>query len=330
VAAHLPAEAAALLPALVEAVSPGDDGGATTTFLATEHPRRVVVCVLPEGASRHNSPARPHAIAALLGRHVPNLPQVSVLLCLDAAEHAFAAGSAVARAWGVYTRKTGPAKDRAVHVAFLAADAPVPAGVLAAVGRAAEGIRLACRLVEMPHGRAAHGCVRRRSPRGRRAPGRAAHLHPGHRPERARLRRPLGHRQGGHSPAGAGGAQPHARGREAERRLGGQGHRLRHGRPEPEGQDGHARHEVATWAARRPCSRPSRRPCAGGFPDALHAVLCLAENAIGPEAVRNDDVLTLYSGKTVEVNNTDAEGRLVLADGIAYGSKPLSTARSTA
>ena len=32
-------------------------------------------------------------------------------------------------------------------------------------------------------------------------------------------------------------------------------------------------------------------------------LLCLAENAIGPTAFRNDDILTLYSGKTVEVNN---------------------------
>jgi leucyl aminopeptidase len=31
-----------------------------------------------------------------------------------------------------------------------------------------------------------------------------------------------------------------------------------------------------------------------------------------------DDVITLLSGKTVEVNNTDAEGRLVLADGVYY------------
>lgn len=37
----------------------------------------------------------------------------------------------------------------------------------------------------------------------------------------------------------------------------------------------------------------------------LHLVLCLAENAIGPGAFRNDDILTLYSGKTVEINNTD-------------------------
>lgn len=50
----------------------------------------------------------------------------------------------------------------------------------------------------------------------------------------------------------------------------------------------------------------------------ISAILCLAENAIGPDATRPDDVLTMYSGKTVEINNTDAEGRLVLADGVAW------------
>lgn len=50
-------------------------------------------------------------------------------------------------------------------------------------------------------------------------------------------------------------------------------------------------------------------------------VLCLAENAIGPTAFRNDDILTLYSGKTVEINNCDAEGRLVLGDGVAHATR---------
>merc|ERR1711936_341972 len=50
---------------------------------------------------------------------------------------------------------------------------------------------------------------------------------------------------------------------------------------------------------------------------------CLAENSVGPEATRPDDVHTLYSGKTVEINNTDAEGRLVLADGVAFAAKDL-------
>ena len=52
-------------------------------------------------------------------------------------------------------------------------------------------------------------------------------------------------------------------------------------------------------------------------------ILCLAENAIGPAAYKPDDVLTMHSGKTVEINNTDAEGRLVLADGVSYAARKL-------
>lgn len=59
-------------------------------------------------------------------------------------------------------------------------------------------------------------------------------------------------------------------------------------------------------------------------PDAeLHCVLCLAENSIGSDALRNDDIITSYSGKTIEINNTDAEGRLILADGVAHAVKHL-------
>mmetsp|Transcript_25842 Transcript_25842/g.48156 ORF Transcript_25842/g.48156 Transcript_25842/m.48156 type:complete len:252 (-) Transcript_25842:104-859(-) len=58
-----------------------------------------------------------------------------------------------------------------------------------------------------------------------------------------------------------------------------------------------------------------------GATQKIHLILCLAENAIGPGAFRNDDILTIYSGKTVEVNNCDAEGRLVLADGVAHATK---------
>lgn len=60
-----------------------------------------------------------------------------------------------------------------------------------------------------------------------------------------------------------------------------------------------------------------------GFTENLHAVFCLAENAVGPEAQRPDDIVKMYSGRTVEINNTDAEGRLVLGDGVAYANKDL-------
>eukprot|EP00871_Galdieria_phlegrea_P001082 jgi/Galph1/1975/GphlegSOOS_G638.1 len=56
----------------------------------------------------------------------------------------------------------------------------------------------------------------------------------------------------------------------------------------------------------------------------IHAILCVAENQISPVATRVDDIEIGYSGKTVEINNTDAEGRLVLADGVSYGCKYFS------
>jgi len=56
----------------------------------------------------------------------------------------------------------------------------------------------------------------------------------------------------------------------------------------------------------------------------LHALLCIAENAVGPLATRPDDIHVMLSGKTVEVNNTDAEGRLVLADGVFYAHRELN------
>lgn len=49
--------------------------------------------------------------------------------------------------------------------------------------------------------------------------------------------------------------------------------------------------------------------------------LCLAENMPSGTALRPNDVITIRGGKTVEVLNTDAEGRLVLADGLQRASE---------
>lgn len=49
--------------------------------------------------------------------------------------------------------------------------------------------------------------------------------------------------------------------------------------------------------------------------------LCLAENMPSGTAVRPNDVLRMYGGTTVEVLNTDAEGRLVMADGLVAASE---------
>ncbi len=47
-------------------------------------------------------------------------------------------------------------------------------------------------------------------------------------------------------------------------------------------------------------------------------LLPLAENSVGGNSIRPGDVLRHYGGRTTEVTNTDAEGRLVLADAMAY------------
>ena len=54
------------------------------------------------------------------------------------------------------------------------------------------------------------------------------------------------------------------------------------------------------------------------LPFEIHAVVGAVENMIGGDAYKPDDVLKAKNGKTIEVRNTDAEGRLVLADCLCY------------
>jgi leucyl aminopeptidase len=58
-----------------------------------------------------------------------------------------------------------------------------------------------------------------------------------------------------------------------------------------------------------------------GLPIKITAYACIAENMPSGRATRPGDVLRMRSGATVEVHNTDAEGRLVLADGLALAAE---------
>ncbi|OWU85800.1 cytochrome c oxidase subunit II [Oceanicola sp. 22II-s10i] len=53
----------------------------------------------------------------------------------------------------------------------------------------------------------------------------------------------------------------------------------------------------------------------------LRVLIPAVENAISGDAFRPGDILTSRKGLTVEINNTDAEGRLVLGDALAYGAE---------
>ena len=57
------------------------------------------------------------------------------------------------------------------------------------------------------------------------------------------------------------------------------------------------------------------------LPIRVTALLPAAENMVSSSSYRPDDIIRMYNDVTVEVTNTDAEGRLVLADALAYACR---------
>lgn len=316
------AQLGALLPAavrgpawssMVEHAAQADEysGGSTTSWL--ESGKRLVVAALPTRVSRHNSPVRADALTDLI-KGVGG-ERVGVLVALADAAHASAAAAAVARAFPLYSRKS-KAPERHIAVALLAAEAG-QAIDLERVRAVADGVRLAVRLVDMPPDdlnttRFTELALEVASKVGARTQvlrgealaeaglggiynvGRAAT----HEPALVIL---------SHEPPDASqtvcwvgkGIIYDTGGLSLKDRANMQGMK----------QDmGGAAAVLGAFQALASLGAPLR----------LHAVLCVAENAVGPKSVRPDDIITLYSGKTVEINNTDAEGRLVLSDGVAY------------
>ncbi len=70
-----------------------------------------------------------------------------------------------------------------------------------------------------------------------------------------------------------------------------------------------------------------RAAAALGLKCNLVAVVPATENAMGPNSYKPGDVYTSHCGKTVEISNTDAEGRLILADAISYTQEHLKPTR---
>lgn len=63
------------------------------------------------------------------------------------------------------------------------------------------------------------------------------------------------------------------------------------------------------------------------LPINVSCIIPSCENAIGPKAYKPGDVYTSFTGKNIEITNTDAEGRLILADALGYAVKNLAPSR---
>ncbi len=298
---------------MLERSEPGDGGSSTGTWVGD---RQVVVGILPEACSRHNSPSRAWAIPGFAQR-VGGKHDAGVLLALSDASHAFPAALATARAFPIYDHKSGERRTRTVTVCGIGPHGPVQDE---RIQPGLDGVRMAARLVDTPCSElhstafveearttaAALGCevqviegeaLREQGFGGLWGVGKAA-TRP---PALVALR---------HRPSGA---TRHVTwvGKGIVYDTGGLSLK---GKDHMAGMKGDMGGAAAVLGA-------FRAAVESGFDQDLTAVLCIAENAVGPESVRPDDVLEMYSGKTVEVNNTDAEGRLVLADGVAWACK---------
>lgn len=285
------------------------------------------VAALPSRVSRHNSPSAAHFITRLVRTCLPPGTHRCILMVCEQPE-VFASACALARAFPLFTHRSGASRrteKRTVMVEFFLVgqdNGPVEVSTLQCLTNATEGVRLAARIVDTPCSEMNTDIfleeisqvgqelgitptiirdeqLKTKGFGGIYGVGKAA-LHP---PALAVL---------SHTPDGA--TQTIAWvGKGIVYDTGGLSIKGKTTMPGMKRDCGGA---AAILGAFRAAIKQ-------GFKDNLHAVFCLAENAVGPNATRPDDIHLLYSGKTVEINNTDAEGRLVLADGVSYACKDL-------
>lgn len=320
---------AAALDPVAEDTKPGDHGALGATYGPEGAPRRLVVGALPEKVSRHNSPSRSEAI-----RHCAEHAKIAgktsaVVVCVDDPSHYAAAAIAVARNLHEFSMKSASdgakPRRRAARCTLVvcgrdgAAVAP-PAGAQLL----ADTVRFISRLTDTPpdHMRTSHfEAEARRAVKGIRG---------------VKVRSIVGKDLQKHS---MGGLWNVGRAAEVAPRL-----IVLEYTPKKKPRrtvalvgkgivydTGGLDLKVGGIMQNMKCDMSGAASVLGAFvvlaqtgcPDRVVALCCMAENAIGPAAYRSDDILTCHSGKTVEINNTDAEGRLVLADGVSYAARDL-------
>lgn len=295
---------------MVKGTDAGDTGRAATTWPASG-PEKVCAVVLPEPCSRHNPPSRAWAIPALVRGATKG--NAGIVACVDDASHAAAALLAVARAFPVYSAR--PTVDRAVALAAVAPDGPVEAAALAP---AIEAVRYAADLVDRPPNVLTPSAFVAEAEAVAASVGATVTVVRGEALAEKGFGGLYGVGRAATDPpalvvldhGGEGGGDCWV-GKGIVYDTGGLSLKTKTGMPGMKTDMGGAAAVLAAFGA----------AVRMGHPGPLTAVLCIAENAIGSGATRPDDVLHMYSGKTVEVNNTDAEGRLVLADGVAFVAK---------
>lgn len=292
----------------------GGDSGRSTSTWTTGRPAKIVVGVLPEACSRHNAPSRAWAIPGLVSAAMRK-GSMGVLAALEDGAHGVATAAAIARALPLFNTAS-PSNEWRAGAVLLAPDGPV--ADVKRLDTVAEAVRRAARMVDTPpeemnvdhfvHAAKtfadAHPDVDITVIRGEalKAAGLGGLYGVGRAAEQPPALIVLDY-----APEGATEKVAWV-GKGIVYDTGGLSLKPKTGMPGMKSDMGGAAAVLASFLAAVEL----------GATQKLTAVLCVAENAIGPKAIRNDDILSMLSGKKVEINNTDAEGRLVLSDGVAW------------
>ncbi|MGF1509161.1 MAG: M17 family metallopeptidase [Myxococcota bacterium] len=308
---------------LLRMTQPGAQGAISWSLTDLESPAALGVAVVPGRASRHNHPARPDLVSALLGPlGARRDKKLAIAAVLPTADHELPLANAAYRAFPRLSYQTRSEDTPDVHLVFLDRNG-AHLGIDKWAHSVAEHAQQAAEWVDTP----------------------PSNLHPSEMAKRAKARlRPLksvrvteivGDKL---LDAGLGGIHGVGKAAAVPPRL----LVAQYGSPRAERHvalvgkgitfDTGGLHLKARGAMEgMKADMGGAAAVLGAFevlashqvPVRISLLLALAENAIGPGAFKPDDILTLHSGKTVEINNTDAEGRLLLGDAVSWAARKL-------
>lgn len=319
---ELPEALMRLVLDLHQDAAPGRSASVSATLTGGQ-PRRLALGTLPDELSRHNCPARPLAIRqALQEARLDSVKALAVLLVLEDEAHFLAAANAVARGLPLFDGRGGKASARSVTIgaigpdhSFLRADATLK--------RTLEAARDAACMVDTPAAEMTPASFHQQAWAWLRGAKIKKKVITGD----ALLRAGLG---GLHAVGRTALVPPRllvatftpARPGKRHLALVGKGVTYDTGGLSIKGREGMCGMKSDMGGAAAVLGA-MRVLVEGKLAHKLSLVIPLAENAIGADAYRPDDILKLHSGLTVEINNTDAEGRLLLADGVSYAAREL-------
>jgi probable aminopeptidase NPEPL1 len=308
-----------LIRSMVDKIDAGTLGKAVTSYTGGKTPKRVSVAALPDAPSRHAAPSRSDAAGACAAKlGVSGDVKAAVVLCLDEPAHYLPLANAIARAFPLFRDVQKAPKQP--QITFVAVDAKGKA-IKPAAGLAAtvDATRWAASLVDTPTAdmtTADFVSAARKGLRGLKG---------------VKISTIVGNdllkkKMGGIHAVGRTAMVPprllilehgtKAKGKKTVALVG-------------KGDTGGLSLKPSASMSGMKCDMGGGAAVLGAFralvaskcPHRVVALVPLAENAIGPNSYRPDDILHMHSGKRVEINNTDAEGRLLLADAVSYAAR---------